>query len=124
MKNAPGFQPGAKSTLLISWCNAQQPENGLFFVAPVTPRVNPDRRQLASLAPPLNRQGGNSEQICYFADCQQVRQIIDIEPTGVVSSASPFIFRNLPIRVNIADGGHSRFAHESFLNLPWYQGNF
>jgi len=58
---------------------AQHPENGLFFIATVTPGVDADSRKFTAFAPAFDCQCGNTEDLGNFGDGQEVGEIVQIK---------------------------------------------
>ena len=46
--------------------DAKHPENGFFFIAPVTSGIYSDCRKFASFTPALDGEGGNTEDLGNF----------------------------------------------------------
>ena len=56
--------------------DAEEIEDGVFFVAAVTAGVNPNGGKFAPFAPTFEGEGGDAEDIGDFADGEQVGKVI------------------------------------------------
>ncbi len=50
--------------------DAEEPQNGFFFVSSVAPRVDADGREFASFAPAFDGEWGDSEDFGNFTDSE------------------------------------------------------
>ena len=61
-----------------SWIDAEHPQDRFFFVAAVASGVDTDGGELAALAPTLDGEGGDAEEIGYFGDGEKVGEVVKV----------------------------------------------
>jgi len=60
-------------------CHAQKPQNGLFFVAAVTPGIDSDGDQFTPLTPALDSESGDAQDLGDFANGEEIGEVVETQ---------------------------------------------